>query len=154
MRRNVVVVLALLVGAGFVFAQDTKSQQGTASGETVTLRGYVVDAMCASGMVKKGKVMERAAAHTKECALEDQCAASGFGIFSDGKYVKFDSHGDEIAQDLVQKTEKDKGIAVEVTGTMEGNQLAVASIKETTMDNTQDGDKADVEEGAVEGQQR
>jgi hypothetical protein len=88
-------------------------------------------------MVKKGKVMERAAAHTKECALEDNCATSGYGVFSDGKYIKFDAHGDEIAQDLIQKTETQKGITVEVTGTIEGDRLAVASIKETEMNDTQ-----------------
>ncbi len=155
MLRSIVLTVALLVGAAFAFAQeDTAQQKGSSgAGETITLRGYVVDAMCAQGIVKKGNTMERAAAHTKECALQDNCASSGYGVFSDGKYVKFDSHGDEMAQDLVQKTEKDKGIAVEVTGKMEGDKLAVASMKETTLDNTQGGNKAGVKEGAVEDQQ-
>lgn len=158
MYRSIIVTLALLVGVAFGYAQekqDTKSQKGMSAGETVTLSGYVVDAMCAQGMVKKGNVMERAAKHTKECALEDNCAASGFGIMSDGKYIKFDSHGNELAQNLLQKTEKDTALAVQVTGKMEGDKLAVASLKETTLNNkTQGGDKANVKEGAVEDQQR
>ncbi len=152
MYRSIVLTLAMFVGAAFASAQDTASQKGSSAGESVTLRGYVVDAMCARGIAKKDKVMDRAAAHTRECALEDNCAASGYGVFSDGKYIKFDSHGDEMAQDLVQKSEKDKGLAVEVTGKMEGDRLAVASINETAMDNTKDGNKADAKEGAVEDQ--
>ncbi len=154
MHRIIVVTLALLVGAALSYAQDTTNQKGSSAGEAVTLSGYVVDAMCAQGIVKKGNVMERAAGHTKECALEDNCVASGYGVFSDGKYIKFDGHGDEMAQDLVQKSQKDKGITVEVTGTMEGDRLAVASIKEAPQDDTQSGHKADVKEGAGEDQQR
>jgi hypothetical protein len=156
MLRNIAVTVAMLVGVAFGYAQDmrdTTSQKGMATDETVTLSGYVVDAMCAQGMVKKGNVMERAAKHTKECALEDDCSASGYGIMTGGKYVKFDSHGDELAQNLLQKTEKDSAIAVHVSGKMVGNKLAVASLKETTLDKTQGGNKADVKEGAVEGQQ-
>ena len=105
MYRGIVVALVLLVGVALASAQEeTRSQKGSSSGETVTLRGYVVDAMCAQGIMKKGNVMERAAAHTKECALEESCAASGYGIFSDGKYIKFDSHGDEMAQNFLQES--------------------------------------------------
>lgn len=156
MLRSIVVTLALLVGASFGYAQetqDTTSQKRSSAGETVSMSGYVVDAMCAQGIVKKGNVMERAAAHTKECALQDNCAASGYGIFSDGKYIKFDAHGDELAQDLVQKTEKDKAISVQVTGKMDGDKLAVATLKEATLEKSQGGNKADVKEGAVEDHQ-
>ena len=151
--RSIIVALALLVGSLVAYAQDdSTSQKGMSTGEATTLTGYVVDAMCGKGISKKDNVMQRAAAHTKECALQDNCSASGYGVFSDGKYIKFDAHGDELAQDLVQKTEKDKGIAVEVTGKMEGDKFAVASIKETTLDKPQGGGKADVKEGAVEDQ--
>jgi len=144
MNRSIVLTLALLVGAVVVHAQDTSSRQGSSSGATVSLSGFVVDAMCGQGIVKKGNVMERAAAHTKECALEDNCSTSGYGVFSNGKYIKFDAHGNELAQDLLQKTEKDKGLSVQVTGKMEGDRLAVASLTETKLDETQGGDKADV----------
>jgi hypothetical protein len=160
MERRFVMIVALFILAALGYAQEmqnTASPEGTSTGKAETLTGYVVDAMCAKGIVKKGgKVMERAAAHTKECALEKDCAASGYGVFSDGKYIKFDKHGDEMAQNLVQKTDKEKAIAVEVTGKMEGNRFAVASMKETTLGKTQggEGDKADVKEGAVEDQQR
>jgi hypothetical protein len=94
------------------------------------LSGYVVDAMCAQGMLKKSDPMAKAAAHTKSCALEDDCAASGFGVFSDGKYYKFDEKGDTMAKDLIEKTSTEKGIMVDVTGSMKGDRLVVASVTE------------------------
>ncbi len=96
----------------------------------VTLSGYVVDAMCAKGMLKKDNPMVKAAAHTRDCALEDDCAGSGFGVFSDGKYYKFDEKGDKMAKELLEKTSTEKGIMVDVTGSMNGDMVAVASVKE------------------------
>jgi hypothetical protein len=152
MRRNMVVVLVLVGAAAFALAQYTPGVTRKASGTTVAVRGYVVDAMCAQGIVKKGEVMKRAAAHTKACALEDNCAASGYGVFSDGKYLKFDTRGDQLAHTLLQKTAKEKDIAVEVTGTMTGTQFAVASIKEITMDDAHSGTGAGRKEKAMEQQ--
>jgi len=149
MHRTFVVVLALVVGTALALAHDAPGQKGTASGATETVHGYVVDAMCAQGIIKKGNVMERAAAHTRECALEDNCAASGYGIFSDGKYLKFDPHGDKVVQELLKKSMKAKGISVEVTGKMEGKQFAVASIKETTPESKSGGEKTEGKSGTM-----
>ena len=105
-------------------AQDQKKV------EKIKLTGYVVDAMCAKGMAKKENPMEKASMHTKQCAMEEACAASGFGVFSDGKYHKFDKKGDELALALIKESKTEKGMMVEVEGMQKDDMLAVVSIKE------------------------
>ena len=59
----------------------------------------------------------------------DHCASSGFGIFANGKYVKFDAEGSKKAKALVEKTKKEKDIAIVAEGTLEGDTLTVASLE-------------------------
>jgi len=96
------------------------------------LKGYVVDQMCAMKMAKKENAMEKAEGHSKECALEDDCAGSGFGIFSDGKYYKFDEKGSAKAKALIEKSKREKKLYFEVRGTVGDGTIEVASIKEAT----------------------
>ncbi|MBI4535267.1 MAG: hypothetical protein HY708_03245 [Ignavibacteriae bacterium] len=136
--KRFTLLVATLVFAIVAFAQDTKTDDkkpAKAAAKTVSMKGYVVDAMCAKGIAKKNNVMERAAKHTKECALEEACAASGYGLFYDnGTWVKFDEAGDKEAMALVQNTKMEKEIMVDVTGKMEGDILVLASIKEARME--------------------
>jgi hypothetical protein len=99
---------------------------GIAQGKKATLTGHLVDQMC-GGEVKDAA---KAAEHSKECALMDHCASSGYGIFADGKYVKFDAEGSKKAKALVEKIKKEKDIAILAEGTLEGDTLTVASLKE------------------------
>lgn len=99
---------------------------GLAQGKKATLTGHLVDQMC-GGEIKDAA---KAAGHSKECALMDHCASSGFGIFSNGKYVKFDAEGSKKAKALVEKTQKEKDITIVAEGTLEGDTLTVASLKE------------------------
>lgn len=99
---------------------------GWAQGKTVTLTGHLVDQMCGAEV----KDAAKAAEHSKECALMDHCASSGYGIFADGKYVKFDTEGSKKAKALVEKTKKDKDIVVVADGTLKNDTLSVASLKE------------------------
>ena len=99
---------------------------GISQGKKATLTGHLVDQMC-GGEVKDAA---KAAEHSKECALMDHCAASGFGIFANGKYVKFDAEGSKKAKALVEKTKKEKNIAIVAEGTLDGDTLTVASLKE------------------------
>ena len=88
-----------------MFAQD-KMDKSTSH----TMKGYLVDKMCAIGMAKKApdEAMAKAAKHTKSCALEESCQESGFGLMSDGIWYKFDDNGDKQALALLQKTRKEK----------------------------------------------
>ena len=130
---------ALLVTAGAV-AQDKKADKAketksaAAAPASTTMHGYVVDAMCAKGMMKNSETtMKKAAAHSKACALEEDCAASGYGLISDGKWYKFDEKGDKEAKAWVENTKLEKGLMVEVNGKIGDEQFAVASIKEHAM---------------------
>ena len=116
MKKTVGGVLAILLLSTAGFAAEKK----------VTLTGPLVDQMCGTDM----KDAVKAAGHTKECSLMDHCASSGFGVFADGKYVKFDAEGSKKAQALVEKSSKDKGIVVIADGTQTGDTLNVTSIKE------------------------
>lgn len=123
-------VLFAVVAAGTT-AQEKKSG---AEAKPVALKGYIVDQMCAKGMLKKDNPMQKAASHTKECALEESCAASGYGLFSDGKWYVFDDAGAKQAKGMIEKDKREKGLSYEVTGVLDGGTLTVASIKETKLD--------------------
>ena len=101
-----------------------------AKSKPVKMRGYIVDAACAKDMAGKDNTMQKAADHTKKCALEESCAPSGYGLFSDGKYYKFDAAGDKKAKELIEKTSKERAITAEVTGRKSGDTFVVKSIKE------------------------
>ena len=136
MKRVLSVVAALMVVA-FVFsvsAQEKMEKMEKMDKPATTmkvLKGYVVDHMCASGMVKqsKEKAMARAKKHTTQCALEEDCAASGYGLVTDGKFVKFDKKGNEEAAKYLKSTKRKSDNYVEVTGIMDGEMFAVSSLK-------------------------
>ncbi len=133
MKNLLVLAVALLFGiAGSAAAQEKGYEKATSH----SLKGYLVDQMCASGMVKKGTeaAMAKAAKHTKECALEDMCMESGYGVMSNGKYYKFDKNGDKEALALVKKTDSKSNIMIEVSGTGTNKEFKVASIKEIKAD--------------------
>jgi hypothetical protein len=132
-----IVTLALCVTV-LVQAQEVKKdlkKAGAVQSKTraVTMQGYVVDAMCAKGMAGKETTMKKAAGHTKDCALEKECAASGYGLFSEGTWYKFDAAGDKQAKEMIEKSSREKELAFEVSGTMSGDILAVTSLKETKL---------------------
>ena len=111
--------------------KGTKTPEKAAqTASLMTLRGYVVDAMCAKGMVGKENVMKRAAAHTKVCALEEACSASGYGIFADGKWYKFDAAGDKKAKGMIGASPREKGLAFKVMGRQSKDYFAVSSLEE------------------------
>jgi hypothetical protein len=114
------IVLSFVLSAS---AQDAKP---------ATVKGYVVDQMCAGKMATKENVMEKAEGHSKDCALDDHCAASGYGIFSDGKYYKFDEKGSAMAKGLIEKSKREKGMFFEAKGTMGDGTMTLTSLKEAS----------------------
>ena len=97
----------------------------------VTLKGYVVDQMCGGKMAAKENAMEKAEGHTRDCALNDQCAASGYGIMSGGKYYKFDEKGSATAKALVEKSKREKGLFFVAKGKVgDDGTMTLTSLKE------------------------
>jgi hypothetical protein len=122
--------LAVLCALALCISAALQAQGKPGDAKPVTLKGYVVDAMCAAGIVKKTNPMEKAANHTRECCFHEACAASGFGLFYDGKWVKFDAKGSDLAKKALEVSKREKGMYFEVTGKMEGETFVVASLKE------------------------
>lgn len=129
------VVMAFLVVCSLGFAQEKMDSMGKMETKKMeksehTMGGYLVDKSCATKMEKLSmkKAMMKAKNHTKDCALQDGCKASGYGLMSHGKFIKFDENGDKLASEYLDKTKKEKDIWVEVRGSMDGGMMKVESI--------------------------
>jgi hypothetical protein len=118
LRKFFYSLAALTVLSLVALAQGNKS---------VTLTGHIVDKMCSTREAKKDAP---GAAMGKGCALSENCAKSGFGVFADGKYVEFDEKGNGLAKSALEKSSKDKGAKFKVTGKVADGKMAVESISE------------------------
>ena len=123
MKTLILFCSLVLFAAATTIAQEAKP---------VVLKGYIVDQMCAARMATKTNVVEKAASHTKDCALEDDCAGSGYGVFSEAKYYKFDEKGSAQAKALIEKSKRAKQLYFEVTGRHADGTFQVVSLKEAT----------------------
>jgi len=66
--------------------------------------------------------------HTKKCALA--CEDGGYGILTaEGKFLKFDSAGNEKAAKALEGTQKTDHLRATVEGTVSGDEIKVASVK-------------------------
>jgi hypothetical protein len=124
--KSLVVMLMLVVLAAGAPAQP-KSKAATKEKD---YSGYVVDRSCATGMMKKPDPMEKAAAHTRDCALAKACAASGYGLFTGGKWYAFDKEGSAMAKSMLENSKREDHMYAAVTGSMQGKTIVVKSIKE------------------------
>lgn len=130
--RKIMLLAAFCVSALPLSIAGPQAKQSA----TTTIRGYLVDRMCASMMVKKSaaKADELAAKHTRACGLEESCAASGYGIISGGKLTNLDENGNKLAHALLKRTKKEKDISVEATGSFGEDVFRTASLKEAKRD--------------------
>lgn len=136
-------IAMLMCVAVFAFAQEKKVEPKKADAmkaaskvdaKGTMMHGFVVDFTCAKGMIKKSNPMELAAKHSKECALQEACAASGYGlVYDNGKWMKFDANGDKLAKAMFEKSKKDKDFMADVSGEVKGEQFTVASLTESKM---------------------
>ena len=110
------IALVLLTAAALsAFAAETKVQ------------GYLVDIACSS---EEGQKAGFGAKHSKECLQMPDCARSGYGLLTDDKKViKFDAASNEKAKQFIADLKKEKDIKVSVTGTMDGERMAVSKIE-------------------------
>jgi hypothetical protein len=105
----------------------TTSVFAAGGAEPIHAKGTLVDAMCGADI----KSQDEADAHTRACALNSHCAASGFGIVVDGKFHKFDAEGNKKAEAIFKATDKKDHIAATVDGTLESDgSITVKSLDE------------------------
>jgi hypothetical protein len=131
LSRIAVIGSALLLAAFSLNAQ-AKSVKKEGTGDQ-TYKGYLTDTMCGTGFTKSGdakKATEKARKHTKDCALEENCKASGYGLVIGAKFHKFNDAGDKLALEYLNKTKKENNLIVQVKGTMDGDMINVASLKD------------------------
>ncbi len=83
----------------------------------------LMDAGCAA----KQKAMANPDGHARSCAL--QCAKSGYGAVVDGKFVKFDQKGSDLAKEALQKSDKKDHLRATVSGDMKDGVIHVSSLK-------------------------
>jgi uncharacterized protein YhbP (UPF0306 family) len=128
--KKLTVAMMLLVVFSFGFAKVKTENVEVKSSQSVS--GYLVDKMCGQKMTKldEAKATEKAMKHTKDCAIEDMCKEDGYGVVSNGKFIKFDENGDKLALAYFDKSKKDKDFMVDVEGTMDGDIMKVASIND------------------------
>jgi hypothetical protein len=123
----------IALAQGDMMKKDMKDDAKKAmKAETATLKGYIVDKMCASG--HKDELGTMAPDHTKSCALSEACLKSGLGLVSEGKWYGFDKKGSEKAASLLKDAKSEKGAMFEVTGEVKGDLIVVSSIKEVATD--------------------
>jgi hypothetical protein len=113
MRR---IALVLLTAAALsAFAAETKVQ------------GYLVDLACSR---EEGQKPGFGAKHSTMCLQMPECAKSGYGVLTDDKKViKFDAASNAKAKQFIADLKKEKDIKVNVTGTVNGERMAVTKIE-------------------------
>jgi outer membrane lipoprotein-sorting protein len=113
-------ITLMLCGAAVLYGQTpaeaTQAAQAQADSQQTTYTGVLADATC------------------KEKTPSSSCAAtnstSSFGILmQDGKFVKFDSSGNQKAKTVMSSARESGPINVNVTGKLQGDTLQVAAIQ-------------------------
>ncbi len=130
MKKTLMMLLSAALVTALAAAQQEHQQKMEQAPAAHSMKGYLVDQMCGKKMPKAGpeKAMEKARKHTRDCALMDDCAASGYGLVSGGKFYPFDEAGSKQAAEYLKNTKKKSALEVEVVGTMNGDNINVQAI--------------------------
>jgi len=112
-----VAALAVLVSGAYA---------AVASGQTLTLRGTLIDNACAGHQTPE-QLTAFIKTHTKECALMPGCAASGYGIFADGIFRRFDDASNARIEAFLHRA--DSKLEVVVVVRQVGERLELVSVE-------------------------
>ncbi|MGH9897650.1 MAG: hypothetical protein ACRD63_05765 [Pyrinomonadaceae bacterium] len=122
-------LLSSLFAAALSLVSFAGSAQETGS---TTLKGFLMDKMCSNGVMASKDPVAAARQHTKECATEDHCALTGYGIVADGKFYVFDKKGNALVKEMLKNTSKTDNLSIEVVGTQaKDGKLKVEALKES-----------------------
>ena len=115
MRRLLIATAALSMVVGFAKVASAADE----------VKGVLIDQKCGKGQMSKDDPEKAAAGHSKDCAMKDSCAASGYAVISGKKMWKLDDKGAQLAKDYLKDHDSTK---VVVKGTEKGDTIAVESI--------------------------
>jgi hypothetical protein len=99
------------------------------TGKDVKLTGYIIDNACSARATGDGAA-DKVKGHTVKCALMPPCEKSGYAIYADGKLYKLDDAGNKQVAEILKNTKVDKGLSVNVEGTLDGETLHAKKIAE------------------------
>jgi hypothetical protein len=80
-----------------------------------------------TGLLVGGRIV--AEAHTRESLLKPENQKSGYGVYTDNKFLKFDEAGNRKALAAIKASTRLDDFEVEVTGEVKGDTIKVASLK-------------------------
>lgn len=123
MRKKTFMFLTLGLIALLSFSFQV--QAAVNDGETMTLKGDIIDNMCANG--NKDNIAEFVKSHTKACALMPNCVASGYSLFVDGKLHKFDDASNKKIEEFLKMS--GSKLQVTVTFTKTEDMISLVSIE-------------------------
>lgn len=113
--------------AGLTLATGVLLQPVFTQAKPETIKGYLVDVMCATHHAEEGAAYGEK--HDKACLLMEDCVKSGYSVLTADKTVlKLDQKGNDLALALIKKTDREKDWRVTVTGTVSNGTIAVSSL--------------------------
>ena len=130
MKILIPVLAAMLATAAPAPAQFMTSDPGHSGSYSdqayMTVRGYLIDTPCAAAHADA--LSDTAMRHPTACTIHS--VDNGLGVVSKGQWYPLDDKGVKKATELLKKSTTDKGMMVQMTGTIRDNHFAVSSIKE------------------------
>jgi len=117
MRRLLIAAVAACTVVGF-------GRFASAADQSVT--GVLIDQACGGKQMSKDDPEKAASGHSKDCAMKDSCAKSGFAVIAGKKMWKLDDKGAKLAKEYFGSHDSTK---VTVKGEEKGDTIAVTSIE-------------------------
>ena len=123
--RKFVFALAATVALGLCvkFAQAAQEKEG----KEQKVRGVLIDQKCGEKFKDESNPAQAASKHSAACALKCAKGGSDLVLMTRQKEMKLDKHGQELAMEYLGKP--DVSTRVQVTGTVEGDEIKVTSIE-------------------------
>ncbi len=110
----------------------TSSGTMQAIGQTHRWHGYLLDAKTAADIMKDPSTAAQQAENYPKAAALAADPSLGFGIYANGTWLRFDATGNSQVQSLLVNSKNEKGILVQVDGSLNGDIIAVTSVKEVS----------------------
>lgn len=97
--------------------------------EQETVEGYVVDIACLR-KYPRSEWLERARAHTQQCALMGHCVESGYGLVDDGRVALLDDDATPRVVNALQSSSRKSGIRLRATRRMADQHMQTFKVEE------------------------
>jgi hypothetical protein len=92
--------------------------------------GYVLDLACIR-KYPQDELLERAKAHTRDCALMGHCVESGYGLINENGEVRvLDAKATPLIVEKVSKSDKEKGIKLRAVREKNEQEMETKEIRE------------------------